>query len=118
MANNTFKNILNKIENSENFILTKNIQKSFFSYSLARNADIVIGPHSSILDELIEAKFDNLLIFDYGYKIKSIIEKLKYQNSTYLCKNSSEFNKKLNFLLNKMDNKLFKNNQIKQKIFT
>ena len=115
MANNTFKNILNKIENSENFYIDKEYSKSFFSYSLARNADIVIGPHSSILDELIEAKFDNLLIFDYGYKIKSIIEKLKYQNSTYLCKNSSEFNKKLNFLLNKMDNKLFKNNQIKQK---
>ena len=98
MANNTFKNILNKIKNSDNFYIDKEYSKSFFSYSLARNADIVIGPHSSILDELIEAKFDNLLIFDYGYKIKSI-ENLNTKINIY-AKNSSEFNK-VKFSINK-----------------
>ena len=98
-----FQSITSKIDNSENMFIDREYSKDFFSYSLARFADIVIGPHSSILDELISCGFKNVLLFDYGYKIKSIIEKLAYKDSDYICKNNAELINKLTLLLNKVE---------------
>ena len=110
-----FQNIINKIKSNENMFIDNEYEKSFFSYYLARFADIAIGPHSSLLDELIQSGFKNVLIMDYGYKLKSIIKKLKYEGSDFLCENRNIFMHKLNVLLNDNKNLNFKNNKIRQK---
>ena len=112
-----FQNIINKIEENQNMFIDKEYSKSFFSYSLARFADIIIGPHSSILDELIDIGFKNVLLYDYGYKIESIIEKLKYKDTDFLCKNNVDLEKKFNEMLNKSESINFINNRVKQQVF-
>ena len=112
-----FQNIINKIKSNENMFIDNEYEKSFFSYYLARFADIAIGPHSSLLDELIQSGFKNVLIMDYGYKIKSIVKKLKYEGSDFLCENRNIFMHKLNVLLNNNENLNLKNNKIRQKHF-
>ena len=108
-----FQNIINKIEKRENMFIDREYSKNFFSYSLARFADIVIGPHSSVLDEIIDGGFKNVLLFDYGYKLKSIVEKLKYKDSEFICKNNNELEKKFNQMLN--NDKIFKFINVKNK---
>jgi hypothetical protein len=95
--------------------IDKEYNKSYFSYSLARVADIVIGPHSSILDELIQVGFTDVLIMDYGYKLKSMLKKFNIHQN-YLCENKKEFSSKLNLLLNKSEYINFKNNRLKQEL--
>lgn len=108
-----FQNIITQIEKNENMFIDKEYSKSFFSYSLARFAHIVIGPHSSILDELIDSGFKNVIIYDYGYKIKSIVEKLKYKGTDYLCKNNEDLENKINKILSKSKNTNFIDSKIK-----
>lgn len=110
-----FKETISKIENTENMYIDKEYNKSYFSYSLARVADIVIGPHSSILDELIQVGFTDVLIMDYGYKLKSMLKKFNIHQN-YLCENKKEFSSKLNLLLNKSEYINFKNNRLKQEL--
>lgn len=110
-----FNEIKCKIENTENMYIDKEYNKSYFSYSLARFADIVIGPHSSIIDELIQAGFTDILIMDYGYKLKSMLKKFN-MHENYLCENKEQFLSKLNVLLNKSKYTNFKNNSLKQEI--
>jgi len=116
IKNNKFQEIISKIERTNNMFIDKDYETSFFSYSLARFANVVVGPHSSILDELIEAGFENVLILDYGYRIKSIVRNLKYENTKFICKNSNDLQNRLKIILNDKKSLNFKNNLLQQQI--
>ena len=105
--------MIHRIENTQNMYIDKEYNKSYFSYSLARFADIVIGPHSSILDELLQAGFNDILIIDYGYKLKSMLKKFDMHQNC-LCENREQFLTKLDSILNKSKYINFKNNILKQ----
>ena len=55
----------------------------------------------------------NVLLFDYGYKLKSIVEKLKYKDSEFICKNNNDLEKKFNQMLN--NDKIFRFINVKNK---
>ena len=71
-TNKYFKNILNKINNCENIIISNNYKESFYSYKLCANADLVIAKHTSIGDECLASEIP-VLFHEYTHNMKKIV---------------------------------------------
>lgn len=73
---------------------------SFYSYYLVQNSDIIIGKHTSLLDEAISIG-KPALVHDYSHNIKSIIgDTFDYFGSRVICKNFDSFKERFKLLLN------------------
>ena len=99
LTNKYFKNILNKINNCENIIISNNYKESYYSYKLCANADLIIAKHTSIADECLSNEIP-VLFHEYTHNMKrSAADAFDYLYSGSLCYNFEELLEKSKSLL-------------------
>tara|TARA_B100001964_G_C14139385_1_gene556651 strand:+ start:36 stop:1004 length:969 start_codon:yes stop_codon:yes gene_type:complete len=99
-ANNKFfENILNKIKNYENIIISSNYSENFYSYKLCANADLIIARHTSIADECLSNEIP-VLFYEYSHNMnKIVLNEPNYLPSELICCNFEELLQKSKSLL-------------------
>ena len=104
--NDFFKNILNKISNSENINISKNYEDPAFSYKLCANADLVIAKHTSLADECLINEIP-VLFYEYTHNMKKIFLVFKnYLPPELICYNFDELYQKSRSILFSNSSKL------------
>ena len=88
MANAHFKEILNKVNNCENIVISNNYKEANYGYKLCANADLIIAKHTSIGDECL-AKEIPVLFHEYTHNAKKIHipDTFDYFSSKIMCSN-------------------------------
>ena len=105
-ANLHFKNILDKIKNCENIIISTNQGEAGYAYKLCANADLVVAKHTSLVDECLCHEIP-VLIYEYTHNMRGIISEIfDYLSSGILCYNFKELFEKSVSLLFDSSNKL------------
>mgnify|MGYP001308922364 FL=1 len=98
-TNSFFKNVINKINNSEDIIISTNYKESYYSYRLCANADLVIARHTSIADECL-AKEIPVLFHEYTHNMKKLLVVFpNYLSSELICYNFDELYQKSKSIL-------------------
>ncbi|TGK78468.1 hypothetical protein EHQ24_18130 [Leptospira noumeaensis] len=88
-----------RLKEFKNIIFSYEYGISFYSYYLAQNSDIIIGKHTSLMDEAISVG-KPVLVHDYTHNIKSIIgDTFDYFGSGIICKNFDTFRDRLRLLV-------------------
>ena len=101
-----FKDILNKINNCENIIISMHQNESFYGYKLCANADLIVAKHTSIVDECLSNEIP-VLVYDYTHNMKGIISSaFDYSSSGLLCYNFENLLEKSKSLLFDSSSKL------------
>jgi hypothetical protein len=99
LTNKYFKNILNKINNCENIIISNNYKEYYYSYKLCANADLVIAKHTSIADECL-SKGIPVLFHEYTHNMKKLIlNPPNYLPSQLICNNFEDLFQKSESIL-------------------
>ncbi len=94
-----FKDILNRIKNSENISLSDNYSEKYYSYKLCANADLIIAKHTSIADESLSYEIP-VLFHEYTHNMKKIAsEAFDYSPSGIMCYNFEELLEKSKSIL-------------------
>ena len=117
-ANAYFKNILNKINNSENITISSNYKEAFYSYKLCAHADLVIAKATSIADECLSKKIP-VLFHEYTHNMKKIVLDIpNYLPSELMCYNFEDLYQKSKSILFSSPSKLKeKIEKLNQKIY-
>ena len=90
LTNEYFKQILKKINNCENIIISTNFEEPCYAYKLCANADLVIAKHNSLADECLANEIP-VLIHDYNHNQTKIFSKaFNYLSSRIMCNNFEE----------------------------
>jgi len=98
-TNSFFKNVIDKINNLENIIISTNYKDSYYSYRLCANADLIIAKHTSIADECL-AKEIPVLFYEYTHNMKKInLVFPNYLSSELICYNFDELYQKSKSIL-------------------
>jgi hypothetical protein len=98
-TNSFFKDVIDKINNSENIIISTNYKDSYYSYMLCANADLVIAKHTSIADECL-AKEIPVLFHEYTHNMKKLVVVFpNYLSSELICYNFDELYQKSKSIL-------------------
>ena len=98
-TNSFFKDVIDKINNSENIIISTNYKDSYYSYMLCANADLVIAKHTSIADECL-AKEIPVLFHEYTHNMKKLVVVFpNYLSSELICYNFQELYQKSKSIL-------------------
>ena len=106
ITNEYFKQILKKINNCENIIISMNYKESFYAYKLCANADLVIAKHTSLADECLANEIP-VLFYEYGHNLKKIMSDVfNYLSSGLMCYNFEELLERSNSLLFNNSSKL------------
>ena len=101
-----FKDILNKINNCENIIISTHQNESFYAYKLCANADLIVAKHTSIADECLSHEIP-VLFYDYTHNMKGITsDAFDYLSSGLVCYNFEELLEKSKSLLFDSSSKL------------
>jgi len=101
-----FKEIINKINNCENIIISDNYKEAFYAYKLCANTDLVIAKYTSLADECLTKEIP-VLFYDYGHnltKMTSVIS--NYLSSNLMCHNFEELLERSKSLLFDSSSKL------------
>ena len=99
MVNPYFKDILNKINDCENIIISDNYKEPYYSYKLCANADLIIAKHTSLADESLSNEIP-VLFYEYTHNMKRIAaDAFDYSPSGLMCYNFEELLKKSKSLL-------------------
>ena len=108
--NDYFKEILNKIKNCKNIVLSTNYSESLYSNKLCANADLIIAKHTSLADESLASGIP-VLIHEYNHNTEKYISAVfDYFSSKLICYNLQD-------LLQKSKSLLFDNNsELKEEI--
>ena len=64
--------ILDKIKNCENIIISTNQSEAWYAYKLCANADLIIAKHTSIADECLANEIP-VLFHEYTHNTKKYI---------------------------------------------
>ena len=112
ITNSHFKEILNKINECENIIISDNYKEADYAYKLCANADLLIAKHTSIADECLANEIP-VLFHEYTHNTKNYISyTFDYLSSKLMCYNFDE-------LLERSKSLLFNNSsQLKNEIST
>jgi|TARA_Y100000294_G_scaffold57675_1_gene54546 hypothetical protein len=103
---NCFKDILNKINNCKNIIISENYKESLYSYKLCANADLVIAKHTSIADECLSNEIP-VLFYDYAHNTRRVTSDVfNYLSSGLMCCDFEELLEKSKSLLFNSSSKL------------
>ena len=101
-----FKNILEKIDNCKNIIISENFEELHYSYKLCANADLVVAKHSSIADECLSNEIP-VLFYDYNHNMVEIkSSSFNYSSSGLMCNNFEDILEKSKSLLFNSSSKL------------
>ncbi|TGL45835.1 hypothetical protein [Leptospira perdikensis] len=85
-----FSEVVSKINSIKNIEISSEYSIPFFSYSLAKNVDLVIAKHTSLGDEVLSFG-KPVLFYDFTHNSKTIIaDTYGYHGSEILCKNYEE----------------------------
>jgi len=85
-----FNDVVGKIKDSENIIISDEYDINYFSYYLSAYSDLVIAKHSSIADECL-AWGVPVLFYDYLHNTKEIVSStFDYGGSPIMCRSYSE----------------------------
>ena len=94
-----FKNIMSKIRDCKNIVITDNYHEALYSYKLCANADLIIAKHTSLADECLSKEFP-VLFYDYTHNMNSIqSDAFNYAPSELMCYNFDELLERSNSLL-------------------
>lgn len=94
-----FSPIKHRLKEFHNIKISKEYGISFYSYYLVKNSDIVIGKHTSLMDEAISIGKPTL-VHDYSHNIKSVIcDTFDYFGSRIICRNFDSFKDRFRLLL-------------------
>lgn len=94
-----FFQVKHRLKEFKNIIFSYEYGISFYSYYLAQNSDIIIGKHTSLMDEAISIG-KPVLVHDYTHNIKSIIgDTFDYFGSRVICKNFDSFKERFKLLV-------------------
>lgn len=108
--NKYFKNILDKIDSSENIIMANNYNQPFYSYKLCSNADLVVAKSTSLADECLSLGIP-VLFYEYTHNMKGIqSDAFNYSPSRLMCYDFEELLKKSESIL--LDEKSSYKNEI------
>ena len=106
MTNVYFKDILNKINNCENIIISMHQNESFYGYKLCANADLIVAKHTSIADECLSHEIP-VLFYEYTHNMKGIVsDAFDYSPSGLMCYNFEKLLEKSKSLLFDSSSKL------------
>jgi len=106
LTNKFFKNILDKINNCENIIISNNYKESYYSYKLCANADLVIAKHTSIADECLANEIP-VLFHDYTHNTKkTLLAFINYLPDELICSNFDELYQRTKSILFSNSSKL------------
>ena len=72
MTNAFFEEILNKVNNCENIVISNNYKEANYAYKLCANADLLIAKHTSIGDECLANEIP-VLFHEYTHNTKKYI---------------------------------------------
>ena len=101
-----FKDILNKINNCENIIISMHQSESFYGYKLCANADLIVAKHTSIADECLSHEIP-VLFYEYTHNMKGIVsDAFDYSPSGLMCYNFEELLERSKSLLFDSSSKL------------
>ena len=101
-----FKNILEKINNCENIVISNYYKEPFYSYRLCVNADLIVAKHTSIADECLSNEIP-VLFYEYTHNMKRIAsDAFDYSPSGLMCYNFEELLEKSKSLLFDSSSKL------------
>ena len=104
--NEYFNEIINKIINCENIIISKNYSEDRHSYKLCANANLIIAKHTSLGDECL-ANGIPVLFHEYTHNTKKYIsDAFDYLSSEIMCYNFEELLEKSKSLLFNSSSKL------------
>jgi len=82
-----FADLIKKINEKKNLIISTNYKAFFHSYKLCKNSDLIIAKHTSIADECLSYKYP-VLFYDYGHNyIGNIVSTFNYKSSAIICNN-------------------------------
>ena len=99
LTNKYFKNILNKIKNCENIIISSNYKEASYSYKLCAHADLIIAKHTSIADECLANEIP-VLFHDYAHNMsKGRLNPPNYLPSELICNNFEDLQQKSESIL-------------------
>ena len=97
--NEYFKNILKKLNNSENVMLADDYKESNYSYKLCANADLVMARHTSLADECLSNEIP-VLFHEYTHNMEEIVLDIaNYLPPSLVCNNFEELYKKSKSIL-------------------
>ena len=115
VTNSYFKSILEKLNNCENIIISKNFTP-FHAYRLCAHADLVIAKHTSIADECLSKEIP-VLFHEYTHNLEKILLDIpNYIPSQLICHNFEDLYQKSKSILfsNKFDEEI---KQLNEKIY-
>ena len=97
-----FNDLLEQIKKNSNITISNNYNKSFYTYKLCANSDLIIAKHTSVVDECLSKKIP-VLIHDYVHNSNNIFAMaFDYGGSEIVCHNYDELlNRSKIFLENK-----------------
>ena len=105
IKNEHFKDILEKLYNSSNILISENFTP-FYAYRLCAHADLIIAKHTSIADECL-SKGVPVLFYEYTHNMSKIIsDTFDYSKSNLLCYNYDDLFSKSKSLLMEKSSKL------------
>jgi|TARA_Y100000310_G_C20378915_1_gene667109 hypothetical protein len=97
-----FNDLLEQIKKNRNITISNNYNKSFYTYKLCTNSDLIIAKHTSVVDECLSKKIP-VLIHDYVHNSNNMFAMtFDYGGSEIVCHNYEELlNRSKIFLENK-----------------
>jgi len=105
VTNSNFKSILEKLNNCENIIISKNFTP-LHAYRLCAHADLVIAKHTSIADECLSKEIP-VLFHEYTHNVQKIMSHtFDYSQSNLLCHSYDDLFTKSQSLLFDKNSKL------------
>ena len=82
-----FSNIINRVNVTDNVIISEEFSVPYYSYQLCSNADLLIAKHTSLGDECLSRGIP-VLVHDYTHNLESIISRsFDYEGSDTVCHN-------------------------------
>ena len=106
LNNPYFHDILQKLKNNKNIIISKDYSESFYSYKLCAHSDLILGKYSSILEECLSQKLP-VLIYEKTHNTNNAFLDLSPYTSSYLvCSTFEELLEKCKSVLLSDSNKL------------
>jgi len=106
MTNVFFEEILNKVNNCENIVISNNYKEANYGYKLCANADLIIAKHTSIGDECLANEIP-VLFHEYTHNTKKYIsDTFDYSSSKLMCFNFEDLLERSKSLLFNSSSKL------------
>jgi hypothetical protein len=95
-----FNEIIQKINSSENIIISTDYSKDFFSYDICAHSDLVIAKYTSLADECLSVGIP-VLFHEYTHNTERILaDVFDYNPAKIMCFNYQELLERAKIVIN------------------